>query len=318
MRCIVTTYPFGNPNPAPVKLLNAYNIEFSLNIAERKYNREEHHKILRDSNPEVIIAGTERYDAETLDLCPNLKIISRVGIGLDSVDIEECKKRGIIVTYTPDAPSNAVAELTICQMINMLRHVQTVGNANVDNWDKWQRFIGRDIRDCEIGIIGMGRIGSLVLEKLQGLKPRRVFVNDIIEDRMMNRPRSEPATKQQILQSCDVVTIHIPLEDGTVDFITKDELSLIKKDAVLINLSRGGIVNEDDLAAHLALNEDFTAALDAYCEEPYAGKLVAQTNAYLTPHLGSCTQKSRYGMEVGAAEEVVRYFEGNEFNNRVI
>ena len=311
---MVTTYPFGISRKTPLEILLNNGIKPELNNLERKYSREEHRQKLSFHKPEIIIAGTENYDRETLDIIPQLKMISRVGIGLDSVDLDECKKRGIVVAYTPDAPSNAVAELAICQMLNMLRHVQKVSEGIL----AWPRFAGKEIRSCNVGIIGMGRIGNLVLDKLQGLKPRRIFVNDIIKDRAINRPRSEFATKDEIIAECDIVTIHIPLNEKNRDFISEKDFLLMKKDICLMNLSRGGIINENDAYTWFKDNKEATIAIDTFEEEPYNGALVRLPNSYLTPHLGSMSVQSRFGMETGAAEAVINFINNKPIINRVI
>lgn len=314
IRIMVTTHPYGSINDAPIKQLHGLNVHY--NDVDRRYKRDELIEKIKKIRPTIIIAGTEKYDKEILDLMSDLKLIARVGIGLDNVPLDECKKRGIIVTYTPDAPSNAVAELTICQMFNLLRRVQ-YAHYDILN-KKWNRYIGRELRDCNVGIIGCGRIGELIIQKLQGLKPRRVFINDLIHEKAMNQPRSEYATKFQILTNCDVITIHIPHNEDNHDFIAKDEFDVMKKDVKFINTSRGGIINEKDLYDFLKQNKEAAAAIDTFDDEPYYDKLCELDNVFLTPHLGSCTIKSRFDMEVGAAEEVINYLHNLPFNNRVI
>jgi len=313
MKIAVTTAPFGKPNDLPKKQIDKYEVHY--NNLERKYKPQEVRDILLKFQPDAIIAGTEKYDEDLIDGLVNLKIIARVGIGLDGVPVEKCKDKGIIVTYTPDAPSNAVAELTICQMLNMLRDVQ-VSDYKMRQGE-WDRRIGDEIRGCEVGIIGCGRIGNLVIEKLQGLKPRRIYANDIILDRAHNLSRTEYATKMQILSNCDIITIHIPYNEVNVNYLTEDDFSLMKEDVCLINMSRGGIINENELYKFLCNNPAAKAAIDTFDEEPYLGPLTSLDNAFLTPHLGSCSKKSRFDMEMGAVEEVLNFIKGKEFFNRV-
>lgn len=313
-KIMVTTHPFCSVSDLPIKMLHGH--EVYLNDVGRKYSPEELLERLVKFNPDIIIAGTEKYTSDTLDLLPDLKMISRVGIGLDSVPLEECKKRGIVVSYTPDGPSNAVAELAVGQMINMLRRIQLC-DATIRNGG-WNRHIGREIRSCDVGVIGCGRIGKLIVEKMQGLKPRRVFVNDIIHERAEDLPRSEQATKAQILSDCDIITIHIPYNDQNHDYITKKDFDIMKKDVSIINMSRGGIVNEKDLYDFLSENPSASAAIDTFEVEPYKDCLVDLPNAYLTPHLGSCSKMSRNMMEVGAAEEVINFISGEQISNRVV
>lgn len=314
MKVMVTTHPFGSVNMLPKEMLEHYNVHY--NDVGRKYSIDELVERLKNFQPDAIIAGTEKYTAEILDLLPNLKIISRVGIGLDSVPLEECKKRGIVVAYTPDAPSNAVAELTVCQILNMLRRVQLCDSTIRSGG--WVRYVGRELRGCELGIIGCGRIGKLIVAKMQGLKPRRIFVNDIVYEKAQNLPRSEYASKAQILSTCDIITIHIPYNEDNVDYISAEEFELVKENVLLINMSRGGIINEKDLYDFLLTHPDAAAAVDTYNNEPYVESLIELPNAYLTPHLGSCSLKSRFDMEVGAAEAVINFDHGKSLLNRVM
>ena len=310
MKIIVTTHPFGD---LPKKQLKNYDVVY--NDMLRRYTSEEHKERLIKYNPDIIIAGTENYKDNVLDLAPNLKIICRVGIGLDNVDLVECKERNIKVTYTPDAPSNAVAELVICQMINMLRKMQIVSQDMKDM--KWNRFIGLDIRDCNIGVIGCGRIGTLVIQKLQGLKPRRIFGNDIIPERSHNLPRTEHLDKMQLLSESDIITMHIPHNEDNHNYINEREFQLLKDNVKLINMSRGGIVNEDLLYEWLTEHPNASCATDTYIEEPYKGNLLSLDNFYPTPHLASCTEKSRFDMEMGAVEDALNYMQNRKLNNQV-
>lgn len=314
MKIMVTTHPYGSVNSLPLEMLESYNVFY--NDVGRKYKTEELIERLKNFQPDILIAGTEKYTKEILDIVPNLKMISRVGIGLDSVPLDECRKRGIVVSYTPDAPSNAVAELTICQILNMLRKTQFCDKFMREK--KWDRHIGRELRSCEVGIIGCGRIGKLIVDKMQGLKPRRIFVNDIIHSKAENLPRCEFASKAQILSTCDIITIHIPYNDDNVNYISKEEFEIVKDDVIFINMSRGGIINEKYLFDFLKSHPLASAALDVYNEEPYCGELLELTNVYLTPHLGSCSDKSRFDMEVGSAEAAIDFINHKPLQNRIV
>ncbi len=305
MKVMVTTFPFGEPNSLPIKLLGDHEVFY--NDVGRKYNRKELEERIKSFQPEIIIAGTELYDEDLLDMFENLKLISRVGIGLDSVPVGKCRARGVEVSYTPDAPSNAVAELTVAQMMSSLRRTNQISEDLKSGG--WTRYIGRELRDCDVGLFGCGRIGSLVVEKLNGLKPRRIFVNDVEKDRMKGLMRCEPETKMQILSSCDIISIHIPFNERNENFIGKREFRLLKSDAVLINTARGGIVDEDALYDWLKANPSAMAVMDVFSEEPYKGKLKSLENIYLTPHLGSCSTKSRFNMEMGAVEAVLNFID---------
>jgi len=263
----------------------------------------------------MIIAGTEMYISEVLDLCPNLKLISRVGIGMDSVDLEACNERGIKVTNTPDAPTNAVAELIIGQILTLARNINRA-DAKI-KMGGWKRYIGREIRNCNVGIIGCGRIGSSVLEKIKAFGPNKIYINDIIKEKVKDKlvpveiDKIFFASKEEILKECDIISIHIPFSEENKGFISKSELEIIKKNSIIINSSRGGIINEEDLCLWLRENKDASAAIDAFVVEPYVGELRELKNTLLTSHMGSCSKQSREDMEAQSIGNVITFLEND-------
>jgi len=316
MKIIVTTYPFGYVDPMALGLLESHDVR--LNDLKRKFTPDEVRERLIEFQPDVIIAGTEKYTAELFDELPNLKMISKVGVGHDSVPLDECVKHEIVVTYTPNAPSNAVAELTIGQMLNALRHIQIVDRNMRGEGNNWTRMVGREIMQCNIGIIGCGRIGTLLSQKLRSFNPARILVNDIIETRALAVLEAEPDTYERIFTECDIVTMHIPFNEANHNLIGSKYLDMMKPDACLINMSRGGIVDESALFARLQTYPDFRAVIDTFETEPYTGELLKCQNALLTPHLGSCSKTSRRSMEVGASEEVLRFINGDDQLNKLV
>ena len=303
-KIIVTTYPFNEDNENFKKLKKmGYDIQF--NLYKRKMSPSEVLTVMELENPDIIIAGTEKYDANLLDACKDLRMISRVGIGMDSIDFEETSKRNIAVSNTPDAPTNAVAELTICQMINCLRRVERISQ-DLKKKSGWDRYIGRDIQNSNIGIIGCGRIGRSVIEKLKGFNPKLIYIEDID----MNKTFIDGtlvSDKEEILRDCDIITLHIPFDESTENYITDKEFSMMKKDACIINTSRGGIINENNLYNWLYNNELASASIDVFENEPYKGELKTLDNISLTPHLGSCTIQSRKDMEDESIKNVIEY-----------
>tara|TARA_Y100000310_G_scaffold109405_1_gene107866 strand:+ start:14591 stop:15550 length:960 start_codon:yes stop_codon:yes gene_type:complete len=319
MKILVTTYPYNSDNFEVSVLLNkiraAHGATIKFNNKFRKYSEEELLCVLEKEEPHIIIAGTEKYDVAQLDLCRHLKMISRVGIGLDSVNLEECRKRGIIVTHTPDAPTNAVAELTIAQMISLLRRAWTVDSEMRSG--NWSRFVGREITNCSVGIIGVGRIGSAVIRKLESLRPKKILYTDTDSSREIFSSHTW-STKDRILEECDIISLHIPLNKDNIDYIGPEELSILKKDTCIINTSRGGVINEEALYMWLLENSNSSAAIDVFEKEPYTGKLLSLPNILLSPHLGSCSRTSRLEMELGAALSVDKYLRSETLLNRVV
>jgi len=319
MKIIVTTYPFNHNHPEAVRLISeiaeSHNCAIEFNKKCKKYSPQELEAVLKEQRPDIIIAGTELYDSQQLDWCPNLKMISRVGIGLDSVNLEECQSRNILVTNTPDGPSNAVAELAVLQILTALRSTNIVDQHMREN--RWKRIIGREVKNCRVGIVGVGRIGSLVIKKLESFHPKQIMYTDIDNTKKVFE-RHTWSSKQQILEQCDVITVHIPLNAQNKDYLNKWELSCLKEGAVLINTSRGGIVNESALYEWLKERPFSKAAIDVFEEEPYAGKLLKLPNILVTPHLGSCTKMSREAMEFDALQEALSFLNGAPPMNEVL
>ena len=306
MKVFVSTHPFAEVSSDPLELMKEKGIEVELNPYGRKIRCEELIKHIRDKD--FLIAGTETLDREILDCAPNLKLIARVGIGIDGIDFDETKKKDILVTYTPDAVTNAVAELTICNILNLARAIPSIDRGMRNG--KWVRPAGFELRGKKVGIIGFGRIGQSVAKLLYGFSCV-LYANDISPDQeIASKFDVKFASKSFIYQECDIITIHIPKTPLTEKLITENVLKVMKKSALLLNTSRGGIVDEDDLYQALKNGIIMGAALDVYEREPYISERLCELdNVILTCHSGSCTNEARYLMELGAAREVVEFYE---------
>ena len=303
-KVLITTIPFADKNRLPLDLLEQNNIEYLINPFNKKLTEDELVEMVSDFD--VIIAGTEPITKKVMNAATNLKMISRVGIGLDSVNLLEAEKHGIVVSYTPDAPAPAVAELTIGLMLTLLRSVQ-LSNMEM-HIGKWHRFFGRRLSKVVIGIIGIGRIGTGVLQHLQGFGSLKILVNDINSDSNLNKKFNiEWVDKETIYQQADIITIHTPLTAQTKNMIKKEQLLSMKEDAIIINTARGGIINEDDLYEIMQAGHLSGAAIDVFDFEPYAGKLREIERCILTAHMGSMSVDCRTRMEIEATEETVRF-----------
>jgi D-3-phosphoglycerate dehydrogenase len=305
-RVLVTTHPFGEIDRDPIDLLEAEGVPFTLNPLKRRLREAELQEMIRPY--EALIAGTEPITASVLDRAPRLRLIARVGIGLDSVDLVAARARGIAVTYTPTAPSPAVAELTIGQMLASLRHTFAADRDIREGG--WRRRIGRRLGLMTVGIIGVGRIGRLVIERLQNWSPR-ILANDLKPDASLAQHTGCIWTSAEtIYREADIISLHVPLTRRTRGMIGARELGWMKPDAILINTARGELVDEEALASALRSRPSFSAAIDVFAEEPYRGDLAALPNCILSAHMGSATRDCRLRMELEAAQEVVRHFRG--------
>lgn len=312
-RILITTVPFGNVDRRPLDLLEASGVDFTVNPLNRKLTESELAEMI--VGYEAVIAGTEPISEKVIQNAKRLKVVSRVGIGLDNVDLLCAQRRGISVSYTPDAPAPAVAELTVGLALSMLRHTHKANEGM--RTGKWNRYFGRRLSELSIGIIGVGRIGSQVLKILTGFGGPEVLANDLCPRDLNYYKRIRWVDKETIYRDADLITLHVPLNSRTKNMITYQNLKVMRPDAILINTSRGGIIHERDL--YHALEEGLIggAAIDVFEEEPYTGMLSASDRCLLTSHMGSMTTDCRVRMELEATQEVIRYFKGERLQQLV-
>jgi D-3-phosphoglycerate dehydrogenase / 2-oxoglutarate reductase len=314
MKVLVTTIPFGNMNSEPLDLLDENNIEYVINPLNRKLQPGELSEMVSDFD--AVIAGTEEINQEVFSRGKNLRFISRVGIGVDSVNLNAAKENGVKVSYTPDAPAPAVAELTIGLMLSLARSISK-SNTNFLN-GKWERYFGYRLSEMNIGIVGGGRIGRRVINHLSGFSPKNIFINDINATSLSDLGDTVTVcSKEYIYEHSDVISLHVPLTSKTHNMITKAELEKMKDHAYIINTSRGGIINEEDLFNALEDGVIAGAAVDTYEQEPYFGKLSHCSNCINTAHMGSMTLDCRSNMEIEATKEVIRFLKGEPLLSEV-
>ncbi len=317
-KALVTTVPFGEKNNLPIELMKDANVDYVINPLNRKLTEDELAKMIKGFD--LLVAGTEPITKKVISNADKLKLVSRVGIGVDNVDLNEAKKRNILVAYTPDAPAPAVAELTLGLMLSLLRSIH-ISNMLMHNGD-WKRIFGKRFSEITIGIIGLGRIGSRVLRRISAFGSPKVLANDI-DSKIINNTDIAPALKidwvgkEEIYKNSDLISLHIPKTPHTNSLINKKELMMMKKDALIINTSRGGIINENDLFNIMFEGHLGGAAIDVFDNEPYNGPLSKIDRCILTSHMGSMSIDCRERMEIEAVEEVVRFVKGEKINRPV-
>jgi D-3-phosphoglycerate dehydrogenase len=191
-------------------------------------------------------------------------------------------------------------------MLTLLRSVH-VSNSEMHD-GKWHRFFGRRLAEVTIGIIGVGRIGTRVLNRTKGFGKPRILVNDLIPNMQLDREfKLEWSSKEKIYQEADIISLHVPLTHLTKNMIRKEQLLSMKEDAIIINTARGGIINEQDLYDVMLSGHLSGAAIDVFDCEPYVGQLCEIQRCLLTAHMGSMSVDCRTRMEIEATEEAIRY-----------
>ena len=314
----ISTTPFGEADAIGESLLQESGFIIKRNRIGRKLTAQEVSDQAR--NATVIIAGTEDL-SKLVETSRSLQMIARVGVGLDGVPLKLCKQKNIAVSWTPDAVTLAVAELTIGLMIAAGRFVSQ-SDRNIRR-NLWERPMGKRLGDSTVGIIGFGRIGQHVARLLLPFSPKQIFINDIEEkSHEIDVLRKEGLTIEavslgQIVESVDILSLHVPLWYQTAGMIGIEQLAAMPKGSVLVNTSRGSIVNEADLYQVLSEGWLGCAALDVYENEPYEGVFTELDNVILTPHLGACSVDTRARMEKEALDEALRFLQGEELSQRV-
>ena len=298
---LITTSSFGKFDQAPLESLQAQFDRVVLNPYRRKLTEEEVAGLIKEYQPVGMVAGVEPLTKAVLQDAENLCCISRAGIGMDGVDLQAAQDFNIVVTNTPDAPTIPVAELTIGMMFSLLRGIHS-SDQGIRKGD-WSRPMGRLLYGKTVGLVGCGRIGQKVAEVLSALG-----CNILGCDPVCSECADISYTELEILlKESDIVSLHLPYSGDTRHIINARTLSLMRKEAYLINASRGGLIDEQALYNALTSGNLAGAALDCFEDEPYIGPLTQLDNVLLTGHIGSYAREGRIFMEKQAVENLIKY-----------
>jgi glyoxylate reductase len=265
----------------------------------------------------------DTIDKEVLDSAHSLKIIANCAVGYNNIDIKEAKKRGILVTNTPGVLTETTADLTWALIFAVARRIPEADRFTRDKKFKgWELdlFLGKEVTGKRLGIIGMGRIGKAVALRAQAFNmetvysdPHRLSPEDEIKFKASFLPLEE------LLSTADIITIHAALTPQTFHLLSREKLGLMNEEAILINASRGPIVDEMALAEALEKNQIWGAGLDVYEREPeIEEKLLSQDNVVLLPHIGSATTETRLKMAMMAARNLIQGLKGERPENLVV
>lgn len=294
----ITTSSFGKISEEPLKLLKNYGLEIVMNPYGRKLNQDETIEVVKDCDG--VIAGTEVYNNLVINNLNALKVISRVGVGIDSIDANAINERSILLYNTPYGPVLAVAELTIGLILNLLRHISRV-DRDMRN-GIWKKRMGNLLHKKQVGVIGLGRIGTAVAKLAESFGATIAYY-DINEN--LEGIEYERMSLEKLFSCSDIITLHCSGLSGDKELIGIKELAMMKNNAVLINLSRGELIDEQALYDALKNEVIMGAALDVYNKEPYSGPLTELDNIVLTSHIGSYASESRVDMEILAVQNII-------------
>jgi len=241
------------------------------------------------------IIALEEIDDNVLNKLPELKVISKYGVGLDMIDMQAMKKHNVKLGWTGGVNRRSVSELVISFAIALLRHVPASHREVLSG--TWRQHIGGHLSEKTVGIVGCGYIGQDLVKMLQPFECE-ILVNDINHNENFYKQYNIKAVgKDELLAKSDVVTLHTPLDDSTINMLSKERLALMKKNSILINVARGGLLDEIALKDMLKNNEIAGAALDVFAIEPPEDKeLLELENFIVTPHIGGSAEEAILAM----------------------
>ena len=302
MKILISPSSYGEISDEPFRYLEEAGFSYLNNPYKRKLTEQEVIDLAEDCDG--IIAGVETLSAKVIDALPKLRCISRVGVGLDNVDLEYAEKKQITVVNTPDSPTRAVAELTLAMTMALLRKIPQA-DANLKK-KIWKKEIGNLLFEKKIGVIGLGRIGRMVSEQFRRLG-NPVSGHDLFPDADWAIKNGITLLDMDVLlRESDIITIHIPGNRDKTPVIKLEEIQKCKDGVFFINISRGGVVDEEALYQGLITKKLKGAAIDVFEKEPYSGPLCDLENVILTPHLGSYASEAKLQMENAAAINLIQ------------
>lgn len=289
---------------------NGHEVIFDPNRAFPAYSFEELKDILGDIDAAII--GMDEYNEAVFNIAPKLKAVAKFGVGVDNIDLASAKRHGVKALNAPGQNSNAVAEMTMGFIIDLLRGILPLHNELAKG--NWPRRLGGELKGKTVGLLGFGAIAQLVAEKLQGFG-----VHIRAYDLFMNEDRAKAlgvqvCTQEEVITGSDIVSLHIPVTKDTYHMFNDDVFKQMKDGAYLINTARGGLVDLEALCRALRSGKLAGAALDAFEVEPLpAGAEIFQSgNVICTPHIGAETYEAYRNVSLTVSKDIVAVLNGLE------
>ncbi|MEL4307320.1 phosphoglycerate dehydrogenase [Joostella sp. CR20] len=302
----VTTIAFSKNEDLISELRSKGFKKVKKNEEGKRFTQSELISFLQDC--QAAIVGLDIINEEVLSKLPNLRVISKYGVGLDNIDFDACERYNVKVFFPEGVNKRSVSEMTLGFMLSLCRNLYTTSNLLKNKI--WNKSGGIQLSEKTIGVIGVGNVGK---DLITLLKPFgcRVLVNDIVsQEEYYLENGLESVSKEEIFSKSDVITIHTPLNEGTMNLFNKEVFLRMKKEAFIINTSRGGVINLNDLKWALKRNEIAGAAIDVYDSEPPEDyELISIPNLMNTPHIGGNSREAVKAMGQAAISNVCNYYD---------
>jgi D-3-phosphoglycerate dehydrogenase len=272
---------------------------------------------IRDADA-LIIRSASQVTARVLKSATQLALVARAGVGTDNIDKKAATERGVIVMNAPSGNSVSTAELALAHIFALARHIpQANASMKAGGWEK-KKYGGVQLTGKTVGIIGLGRIGSNLAKRCQACEMRVIGLDPFLSDEQISHLGVTPVDFETIWKTADVISVHVPLTDKTRGLIGEREIAMMKPSTMLINCARGGIMDEEAVAAAVSSGRLAGAAFDVFTEEPPKNSpFVPVENIVMTPHLGASTEEAQVEVAIETAQEIVDYFTSGMIKNSV-
>lgn len=315
-KVLVTPRSFGTADPTLFEKLNELVGEVIINPYGRVLTAQDLIPLVQDVDG--IIAGLDEYSEEVINCAPQLKVISRYGVGYDHVDLESAKANNVIVTNTPGANSSSVAELTVGLMIMLLRKITS--GVNAIRHGEFPKVSGNSLSNKTVGLMGFGAIGREVAKRLSGFNCRIIAYDPYLTQADVDKYDVELLEFLEVLNQSDIISLHLPVTNDTRLLVNNGFFNSVKTGAYLINTARGELIDDNSLIDALSSGKLAGAAVDVYSKEPPEEDfaLFKLENALCTPHMAAHTDEAINQMGWGAMKACIEVLQGKSPKNRII
>lgn len=305
MKVLITSNSFGKYSQEPCEKLKNNGFEIITNPYHRMMEEDEFIKAL--DGVDAVILSTEKVTKRVIDSSPNLKMISRYGVGLDNIDLDYCKEKNILVTITRGGNSNAVAEFAVTLILASSKGI--CASSYYAKNGTWKKFNGLDLEGKTIGVIGLGAIGKTVVKRLQGFDVNVLGYDIYYDENFISEYNVKKASIQEILETSDVITLHAPATSDS-PLLTQKEFEVMKNGVVIVNTARASLIDYDALLQNLDSGKVFAAGLDVHINEPeYDERFAKYDNVILTPHNAAITKEATDKTSMMAVDNILEYFQ---------
>jgi D-3-phosphoglycerate dehydrogenase len=260
----------------------------------------------------LVVRSQTRVTSEIVEAGRKLQVIGRAGIGVDNIDLEAATMHGVVVVNAPEGNCSATAEHTLALLFALARHVpQAHARLKAGEWSR-KEFVGTELRNKTLGIIGLGRVGSEVARMVKGLQMKLIAFDPFVSQEQAQHLGLELVSKEELLKRADFITIHVPLTSATRGFLGAEELALTKPTVRFVNAARGGIIDEEALYRAIEEGRVAGAAVDVFAEEPASDNILLKSDKVVaTPHLGASTAEAQKTVAIDVAEQVLTVLKGH-------